>query len=182
MATLYFSGRVIRQTCSKINTLAGKFAGVMLTIALFSQLAHADDTKPTITEYGDWRAVCKTGCVIAQGLQNPDQPGVIYSSQISYVSGRSDPVLQLNLPLGIYLPPGIAIEIGETQHKAPVTVCLPEGCKVLLVLNAEIVQQLQQSTAYTVQLFVTEQTPRQLKFSLRGFSDAMASLKATKQH
>lgn len=154
---------------------------VVLKTALFSQAAVADETKPEVTEFGDWRAVCRAQCVIAQGLQNPEQPGVIYSSQISYVSNSSDPVLQLNLPLGIYLPPGVAVDIGENKHRAPVTVCLPEGCKVLLVLSPAIVKQLQDNAAYTVQMFVNEQTPRQLKFSLRGFSDALASLSASKQ-
>lgn len=153
-------------------------ASLVLATTLLSTAASANDSSPSVTEHGDWRTVCKAHCVIAQGLQNPDNPGVTYSSQISYVSGRSEPVLQLNLPLGIYLPPGIAIEIGEQQHRAPVAVCLPEGCKVLLVLTPEIVQQLQDSAAYTVKLFVTEQMPRQLKFSLRGFSDALASLPA----
>ncbi|WP_214000548.1 invasion associated locus B family protein [Arsukibacterium sp.] len=152
----------------------------LLLSALACSAASAAETKPEVTEFGDWRSVCKTQCVIAQGLQNPEQPAIIYSSQISYVNESSDPVLQLNLPLGIYLPPGVAIDIGENKHRVPVTVCLPEGCKVLLVLSPAIVKQLQDNAAYTVQLFVTEQSPRQLKFSLRGFSDALASLTADK--
>ena len=155
-------------------------AGAALLTALASPAAFAEDAKPRVTEFGDWRAVCKAQCVIAQGLQNPEKPDIIYSSQISYVSGSSDPILQLNLPLGVYLPPGVAIDIGTNEHRAPVAVCLPEGCKVLLVLTPAIIKQLQDNAAYTVKLFVTEQTPRQLKFSLRGFTDALASLTAAK--
>ncbi|SNY60623.1 Invasion protein IalB, involved in pathogenesis [Arsukibacterium tuosuense] len=165
------------QPFSHLKSLAA-MALLTLSTALASPAAVADDAKADVTEFGDWRAVCRDQCVIAQGLQNPEQPGLIYSSQVSYVSNSSDPVLQLNLPLGIYLPPGVAIDIGENKHRAPVTVCLPEGCKVLLVLSPEVVKQLQDNAAYTVQLFVTEQSPRQLKFSLRGFSDALASLTA----
>ncbi|MBV2130573.1 invasion associated locus B family protein [Arsukibacterium indicum] len=156
------------------------YATVTKTVLLLSALActaATAETKPDVTEFGDWRLVCNTQCVIAQGLQNPEQPAIIYSSQISYVSNSTDPVLQLNLPLGIYLPPGVAIDIGENEHRAPVAVCLPEGCKVLLQLTPAIVQQLKDHPAYTVKLFVSEQTPRQLKFSLRGFSEALASLK-----
>lgn len=160
------------------KVLAGTVIVSTLLIAVLSAPAFADEIKPAVTEFGDWRAVCKTNCVIAQGLQNPEQPSIIYSSQISYVSGNNDPVLQLNLPLGIYLPPGVAIDIGTNKHRAPVTVCLPEGCKVLLQLTPAIVQQLRDNAAYTVQLFVNEQSPRQLKFSLRGFSEALASLTA----
>jgi invasion protein IalB len=153
-------------------------ATALLLTTLVCSAANADQAKADVTAFGDWRAVCKARCVIAQGLQDPEQPAIIYSSQISYVGGNSDPVLQLNLPLGIYLPPGVAIDIGDDKHQAPVTVCLPEGCKVLLQLTPAIVQQLQNNAAYTVKIFVSEQSPRQLKFSLRGFSDALASLTA----
>ena len=149
-----------------------------VTAMLLTTLVSADNTKNDVTVFGDWRTVCNTLCVIAQGLQNPEQPNIIYSSQISYVSDSSDPVLQLNLPLGIYLPPGVAIDIGDNKHRAPVTVCLPDGCKVLLQLTPALVQQLHDNAAYTVKLFVSEQSPRELKFSLRGFSDALTSLAA----
>lgn len=155
-------------------------AAALLLTTLICSAATADEAKADVTVFGDWRAVCKPQCLIAQGLQNPEQPAIIYSSQISYVGGSSDPVLQLNLPLGIYLPPGVAVEIGEHKHQAPVAVCLPEGCKVLLQLTPAIVQQLKDNPAYTVKLFATEQSPRQLKFSLRGFSEALASLTASK--
>jgi invasion protein IalB len=154
-----------------------KLAGIALITGLLSSTAVADTSKPSVNEYGDWRRVCNAQCVIAQGLQNPDNPNIIYSSQVAYVSGNKDPVLQLNLPLGIYLPPGVAIDIGNNEHRAPVTVCLPQGCKVLLVLTPQMIKQLDGSAAYTVKIFVTEQAPRQLKFSLRGFTDALASLK-----
>lgn len=156
------------------------YATALLITSMVCSAATADETKADVTVFGDWRTVCREQCVIAQGLQNPENPSITYSSQIAYVNGRKEPVMQLNLPLGVYLPPGVAIDIGENEHRAPVTVCLPQGCKVLLALTPEIIKQLQDNAAYTVKIFVTEQSPRQLKFSLRGFSDALASLKAGK--
>ncbi|WP_372628055.1 invasion associated locus B family protein [Arsukibacterium sp.] len=171
MATIKFQHPLIKGRIQLV-----KLAGLALLSSLLSQTVSADTSKATVEAFGDWRSVCNEQCVIAQGLQNPENPDIIYSSQVAYVTGSSDPVLQLNLPLGIYLPPGVAIDIGENKHRAPVTVCLPQGCKVLLVLSPQIIRQLQQNAAYTVKVFVTEQTPRQLKFSLRGFTEALASL------
>jgi invasion protein IalB len=154
-----------------------------ITASLLSPLALAENsntvsntTNNTISQYGDWRTVCKTQCVMSQGLQNPDNPNIIYSSQISLLSQPQEPVMQLNLPLGIYLPPGVEIGVGTLQQQAPVTVCLPEGCKVVVVLTTAMQQAMQSNAAFSVKLFVSEQTPREIKFSLRGFSEALASL------
>ncbi|KKO49060.1 hypothetical protein VT06_08730 [Arsukibacterium sp. MJ3] len=167
MATLF--SRRFTLTCSAL------VAGVALAATLFSPQAQAQNSN-SISQYGDWRTVCKTQCVMSQGLQNPENPSIIYSSQISLLNQQQDPVMQLNLPLGIYLPPGVAIGIGKLQHQAPVTVCLPEGCKVLVVLTPAMQQAMQSNAAFSVKLFVSEQTPREIKFSLRGFSEALASL------
>lgn len=183
MAIITFSRRHKRHAFFNIHKLSAPLAALIASwvfAAVFvSTPVWADDSKTVVTKHGDWSKVCNTQCVIAQGLQHPDNPKVIYSSQVSYVSGSNEPVMQFNLPLGIYLPPGIAISIGEEQHKTPVAVCLPEGCKVLLVLTPAIMRQLQNNASYAVKMFVSEQTPRQLTFSLRGFNDAMASLAKT---
>mgnify|MGYP003642728978 FL=1 len=109
----------------------------LLTAGSLLLSSAANASEPSRNKFGDWQQNCKTQseCAISQGLQNPEQPGIVFSSQISYVSDSKEPILQLNLPLGIYLPPGVAIDIGGNQHQAPVMVCLPQGCKVLLVLT-----------------------------------------------
>ena len=124
----------------------------LLTAGSLLLSSAANASEPSRNKFGDWQQNCKTQSECA--------------------------ILQLNLPLGIYLPPGVAIDIGGNQHQAPVMVCLPQGCKVLLVLTPAIVEQLKNSATYSVKLFFTEQRASTLTFSLRGFTEALGSLPA----
>ena len=136
--------------------------------------AAAEDVKKTL---GDWQLVCEDdSCRIRQGLANPEQPGVVYGSELQFAADGSQLVLTLSFPLGIYLPPGIGLSAGEQKREAPVAVCLPEGCKAIILVDDELSVALNGEESYSVRVYITEERPAEVEFSLTGYRFAYDEL------
>lgn len=165
------------------NHLLAKFSSArhLLVIALLAGLsvaAGAEDSKRTI---GDWQLVCEeAACRMRQGLSNPEQPGVVFGSEIHFEAGGSQPVLNLSFPLGIYLPRGIGLQAGDQRRDAPVSVCLPDGCKAIVLIDAELQNAFSREKAYSVRVYIGEEQPVELEFSLAGYRIAYKDMAAAR--
>ena len=122
---------------------------------------------------GDWDVVCSDGkCRAGQLLANPKQPGIAYGSTFELVGKEKQLALQLTFPLGIYLPRGIGLRAGAEKRDVPVTVCLPSGCRALLMLDDKLTAALLKEQSYSVRFYTTEAAPGEVTFSLKGFPEA----------
>lgn len=130
-----------------------------------------------VAKHGSWQRSCKDGsCILSQGLTNPDKPGIIYSAQFQRIDGGKQLVMQLNLPLGIYLPPGLGLEIGSVRKELPLAVCIPNGCKALMTVDGPLEQQLRSADSLKLRFHVNESTSNELVFPLTGIATGLDSL------
>jgi invasion protein IalB len=126
---------------------------------------------------GDWQLHCEAGdCRIRQGLANPDQSGVVYSSDVQFLADKDKVVLSLSFPLGLYLPPGVGLRVGDETRDVPMTVCLPTGCLAIVELDVVLLNALRSEENYIVRFYTASETPNEIKFSLDGFNDAYKDL------
>ena len=135
---------------------------------------YAEDVDERI---GDWQLLClDSGCRIRQGLSNPQRPDIKFGSEINILESTGQTMLTLSFPLGIYLPSGVGLKVGETTRNIPVVVCLPTGCQAIVIIGSELRAALAESDSYTVRYYATKERPVEIEFSLDGYANAYQQL------
>lgn len=147
-------------------------------------------------EHRDWQIICSP-VPVAEG--QPAQPDVCEMYQLlREESGQ--PIAEMSIaalaltgeiiagatittPLETFLPAGMGFRIGAEAEEMRVEafrVCTAIGCVVRMGLNAEEIRQMELgSEAYvTIVPFVAVDRPVNILVSLRGFTAAMADLRA----
>lgn len=151
-------------------------------LALTTQFARAQDSE----KFGNWTAKCEAsrgkvqgGCFIYQNLVLREGGQRVLQFAVGYVATTDAPIALLSLPLGISLPPGVSIRIGDAPPtRVIVERCEPNGCRAGLKLSEALLQQLRAGTQLTVTFHDAERRPIEVPLSLDGFD---AGLKALKQ-
>lgn len=138
---------------------------VTLILCTAHQQSYAADTEAL----GDWQLTCEKKCVLAQGLENPNNPNMLYGIQISKIESSVLPVIQFNFPLGIYLPTGVGIIVGDYKQALPMTVCLPSGCRAITTLNEKLLAAISKNEKINIRFYVSEKKPNEISFSTKGF-------------
>lgn len=147
----------------------------LLLAAMIVCLPAVAEEAPKI--FGAWQLYCENGqCRIRQGLANPERPGIVYGSEVQYMRGKEGAYLTLSFPLGIYLPPGIGLKVGDLTRDAPMTVCLPIGCQAIIEIDDELASGLQSAKDYQVRFYTTKGSPNEVTYSLTGFVQAHREL------
>jgi len=160
--------------------------GLALLIALVLALLAHGVTAQEGEKFGNWTAKCEEsrgkvqgGCFIFQNLVLREGGQRVLQFAVGYVATTDAPIALLSLPLGISLPPGVSIRIGDAEPtRVIVERCEPNGCRAGLKLNAALLSQLRQGTQLTVTFHDAERRPIEVPLSLDGFEAGLESLKA----
>lgn len=153
-----------------------------LAVVLPVQGLAAQETE----KFGNWTAKCEEsrgkvqgGCFIFQNLVLREGGQRVLQFAVGYVATTDVPIALLSLPLGISLPPGVSIRIGDAQPtRVIVERCEPNGCRAGLKLNEALLAQLRAGTQLTVTFHDAERRPIEVPLSLDGFEAGLESLKA----
>lgn len=157
-------------------------AALALALTPIATSVTAQDTE----KFGNWTAKCEEsrgkvqgGCFIFQNLVLREGGQRVLQFAVGYVATTDAPIALLSLPLGISLPPGVSIRIGDAQPtRVIVERCEPNGCRAGLKLNEALLSQLRQGTQLTVTFHDAERRPIEVPLSLDGFEAGLESLKA----
>ncbi len=157
------------------NALRTLLCAMLLVITANS---HADDTQRI---FGSWTLRCasdtQSGCMMFQNLvlKTGGQPVLQFGIGIAPDDGV--PTVLVSLPLGIALPPGIAIRIDQgTPATFPVERCEPDGCRAGMKLRDSTIKQLSQGQQLHVTFHDGARKPINVLLSLDGFSAAYQAL------
>jgi invasion protein IalB len=154
---------------SRIRYMINKPVFFTLFVSILSFFSVSSSTAE-LNIFDDWALNCQQSCYIYQGMQSKDQK-TIYSIQVSKISS-SKMAIQLNFPLGLYIPTGVGIAVGDFKKNVPLTTCLPQGCHALLIVNDEIKKQLDVSDKLNVRFFTAQNKEKEINYSLKGFQNA----------
>ncbi len=158
-----------------------------LIVALPSTPSLAQTTapagkQPPFETFQDWRLQCDAGkkrCFIFQNTNLEKTGQQILAVVVGNLGPEGKHILHLTVPLGIYLPPGVAIRIDEgKQIDIPVLTCTPKGCEAVLNMEVPLWSALEKGKAANV-AFLDAVTRRQITVavSLSGFTDAYTALR-----
>ncbi len=140
--------------------------------------------RPTVTRHGDWTAQCivldegaRRQCIAFQSISLPGLPaegGPTLSLRIGRPGGANvPPVLEVVLPLGVALPPGVALAIdGETGAQAPYARCTQQGCSALFPLMGDLDASLRAGRRATLGFQDGAGDPFAVPISLIGYTGA----------
>lgn len=154
---------------------------VVLALALLSTLCGAQEGE----KFGNWTAKCEEskgqvqgGCFIFQNLVLREGGQRVLQFAVGYVAATDEPIALLSLPLGISLPPGVTIRIGDgAPTRVIVERCEPNGCRAGLKLKPDLLRQLSEGAQLTVTFHDAERRPIDVPLSLDGFAAGLRSLK-----
>lgn len=155
-------------------------------VAVFSLLASSMLAAQELrtTEYQDWVGICgeiqgQERCEIQQTLfmQGEEGDSKLLEANLSLVDGQM--VMQLLLPLGIDLRPGIAMQIDQGEEfGADVFSCFHEGCIVAFPVDDARLAAMRAGTTFKVGFRPFNSAEVMvLEVSLMGFTNASRSIK-----
>ncbi|MBV1786440.1 invasion associated locus B family protein [Marinobacterium sp. D7] len=154
--------------------------GSALTAVVFVVAGFVAQPSAWAETFGDWRVDCKEGlCQAVQQLfvgEGDKRSRVLAASVIKV---KEQLVLQLVLPLGVDLRPGIVTRIDEAaeQHFA-FTTCVTDGCVALIPLNDSLLSAMRSGKHMKAGFrpFRSEQT-LVVELSLSGFTKASSQVR-----
>ena len=167
--------------------LAAAFVGGAMQAQAQTQQAPAQPAQPAPggEVFQDWTVRCDQnpsnaaagGCFIYQNVVNKENQKAVMHIAIGYLSSDQTPAAVITLPLGIRLPPGVAVQIDENQpNRVPIERCLPEGCKVQFRLDAAQVSSFKAGIAGKLTFQDAGGRAVAIPFSLKGFTAALNAI------
>ena len=168
-----------------MKTLARGALAAALAAALIGPPGDARAQAQDGQVFQDWTVRCDEnpgnaaagGCYILQNVVNKETQQPVMQFAIGRLKSDGSPVAVITVPLGIRLPPGVAMQIDQqAPERMPVERCLPEGCKIQFRLSPEQIAAFKAGAGG--QLTFQDVTGRSvpIPFSLKGFTAAIGAL------
>lgn len=134
-------------------------------------------------QFGDWVVRCypvnaPSPCDMFELLANKQTQQRIMSISLAYVPANDRHVIQIAVPLGVFLPPGLIVQTDAyTSQPLHYRRCDRGGCYVEMLIGADAVSGLQTATGGAkIKIFAENGKTFELPFSLNGFNDAHGAL------
>lgn len=139
---------------------------------------------------GDWGMLCAddtkdAGCRLVQSaiLNMPAKEGAearshrVMLTVVSYIDDAADPVLTVVVPLGIFLPPGMFLDVeGYDQLRLVPQFCDGNGCVAVLPMKEQLVEAFKKKEEARITFYSATGKTSGVRISLAGFGDALATL------
>ena len=151
----------------------------------------AAPTAETVATHGAWQIQCsvmpaasgeqagKKACGMVQ-LTRSEKNAKIVLSLIVQKSKQGDKELttmRVLVPIGVYLPTGVALEIdGAAVGRAPFVRCRPQICEAFADVSPESIDKMKKGTSANFIVYEAPGLGIPLKISLEGFSAALDNL------
>ena len=141
-----------------------------------------------VEQFNDWIKECEKLkdpegkeielCQISQTLVNKEIDQPMLKVAAGYVPGKKDAVMIITLPLGVILPPGVQLTVGEGKAaRVPITTCHPQGCQAGAQLDKEFTERLKKGDKMIVTFLGPDGKQVNAPISLSGFTAGLESIK-----
>ncbi len=164
-----------RALCQNLTNLSLAFA-----LATFFLAAPAVAQNPHGNTHDSWRVRCNTptgapaACQIFQNIVVKESGQPILKFAIGFADDAKTAVGIFVIPLGIYLPPGLTLQVDEGQvFEMAIEICGTKGCRVRFSFDANLLNLFKRGNAATVTFHGGDQKPIRVPISLKGFTAAL---------
>ena len=134
-------------------------------------------------KFKEWTMRCEAPegaqqvCHIFQVAKDKETGQDIVHIAIGYRADLPDPLAIISVPLGIFLPPGVSLQIDEGNPvRAPYEVCDRDACRAGFPLSGEMVSSLKGGLSLKVTLENPLGEKITLPVSLSGFTAGLNAL------
>ena len=161
--------------CTAILVLAA--LGCFVTPPSFAQNPHAKI-------FGDWRVRCNSAigapsnCHMFQNaiVQQTKQP--ILQAIVGYINDVPNPIGEITLPLGVYLLPGLTMQIDDGQiYEMGFEFCSSGGCRVRFSIDEKLLGSFKGGNKAEIAFFNPARKRVRVPISLKGFTAAIGQLR-----
>jgi invasion protein IalB len=129
-----------------------------------------------------WRVTCggpqdRTRCLVTQSIYGSKSKQPLLVAIIERDPATKLPVLLLRLPLGVYLPTGVSLGVGDQPRKGiKVETCIQSGCAARSLVSEDEIAALREGAKLSVA--VRDRTRKVVNFEFPGggFAEAYAKL------
>lgn len=151
---------------------------VVIVAAVKSKAAGRDE--PVEPEKSSWTKQCgatgddgKETCMTSHVLF--DERGKLFASlAVETVSDRKDPRLLIAVPVGLFIEPGLVLQVDDAlAKKLDYRICLTDRCFADFSTDAALLGRLRRGAILKVAFVGASREPFTLKFPLAGFSDVL---------
>lgn len=116
-------------------------------------------------------------CTMQQEIIMKNSQLPVLQLTLAKLNSKEPPHALLVVPLGIYLPGGVAIQIDNNPEKTfPVERCDPDGCHLFMSLTDSTLDQLFLGRLLTVSFFDSDRIKIKIPVNLQGFSETYRTL------
>ena len=164
--------------------------GKAVTSAKPAAAAAAPAAAETVATHGAWQIQCsapaasgaqagKKSCGMVQLARSEKNTKVVLSVilQKTKQGDKDVTTMRMLVPIGVYLPTGVALEIdGAAVGRAPFVRCRPQICEAFAEISPESLGKMQKGTAANFIIYEAPGLGIPLKVSLEGFSAALENL------
>lgn len=148
-------------------------------------MAESEGQDPDRQTHGDWTLRCQARdnalpCDMVQQIIDKPSGKQVLAISIAWSPKEQKHALQIVVPLGIWLEPGLAIKIGEDFSVDGVRLsrCEPSGCFVEAVMEDTLLDAMKAGSEGAIILMDMARKPAVLPFSLKGFTAAHKALQS----
>jgi invasion protein IalB len=152
-------------------------------VAVWSLMGSSSQNGPTSATFGydAWLVRCqaageKVGCGMTQQILDQGSRQAVLQLHLARAPKGDGHQLVAVLPLGVSVPQGILIQIGETKRNVAFTQCLPGGCVAPLPVDAAFLDILKTGRDGRVGVVGRGGKTVAVPFSLKGFAPAFEKM------
>ena len=136
--------------------------------------------------FQDWMVKCEGGdgkaerCFAFQNIVYTQSGQRLLTLAAGYLGPKGEPWILLTLPLGIFLPSGVALKVDKGQRiDTPFKICTAKGCETGIPLDDVLLQTMHRGLVARI-AFLDGTARRQITVpvSLMGFAAAFRTLTA----
>ena len=166
-----------------VNRLLAITALCMVAFAVLP----ANAQNPHGKKFGDWRVHCNASegapsvCIMVQEVVFKKTGKRILQFVIRYTKNADTLIGDIILPLGIYLPAGVTMQIDKGQvFEIPVELCTDgrmRGCRARFSFDAALLAKTKAGGKANIVFQDSRQTPVPVPVSLTGFTAGLKAIK-----
>jgi invasion protein IalB len=120
----------------------------------------------------------QTICQIVQTLTEKSSDRPVLQVAVGYLPDTEKPVAAFLLPLGVWLPPGLQLQVDEGKAgRVPFDICDPQGCHAGVELDDEFLAMMKKGNELNVTFGGRNRKGITAPVSLQGFTAALDALK-----
>jgi invasion protein IalB len=172
--------RMLSRLCTGLLLL-----GALAAIVLAAASQEAADPAKKADQHSPWASSCRSAargqpaeCVLEQRAIARETRRVIAIVTIRLPSQTRKPVTMIQLPVGLFLPAGVNVDIdGDMVQNFPFQTCNANACFVGFPLSDALLKRMHNGGKFNITFQYLNKKPVTLPMSLEGFTDAYARIK-----